>query len=936
MTTPSRPSRPGSGFDTDEQRKAFFAKLNGGGGGSGGTGGRNGQRSTSSTAPDDIEPIVEKPAKVRKISSGRSRSGSTTYKPTQQPASPPKLIKPTLYQKLKAAQDGFIDGLKGGVETVWNTLSFGAYENLKKATTGHGIYSFGGQEASETAAKVGREALLQAAGIGVLGKLGAAYRATTTGMKLSTGASGVITPAAAAGLGFSASSKIDAYREDNPTLNPYADKALAMASTLASYVGGIGATKLAIGGTVAAFRKIPAGKALSLADRISSLAERADDRLATAGGYLKKSLESLPGGATISKALGALHKAYSGFSGFTGSTLTDLNAIPGGVSRARANLAKAARVAAQGADEAAYLRAEASKAATAASRAAAASKAMDDKLAALTKGSRISPELRGDLLKTADALDKAAKTAKTGMKSTALQIRAIGYRQSAYTGTVNDIVKDSLVKSSAAQQDRAAQKFKEAVSLHKGANQAVEESSRKAAAIASKAKSELYTALSKAAFVAAGIGAKEGYDQAKISGYQKQAEEAANLGQKFTLPTDKPRSTAGTLAAFAIGTTGNPVEKQFRAGIDRYHASQGLYRAQYFAIEDAVKSGRMSESEGEAEKAKLFKPFQQEGKGLWSFAPASTVLASWKIGDMLDKARRSTVSKTTDVHDADTITTEAHPETIRFHDINAPEIDNPSRGTYAEYLGVEAADRMKELIKPGQYVRVVRDSYSKDSGHGPGKDKYGRTLARVETLPAPFDKLLTVPGVGKIIPAKDIGKKLVREGLADIHYRGLSGRTDTMQQYDKVRAAAQAAGEGIWSPKGRANLDWVGKEKTADEIIAKKFKDRTGKEMPPEKVGPVAQLLELGLLTTGNSGIGRSMKRTGDLIIQAYNAIVAGAGALEYNERASRTTPVKLGRNKSIRTEYDEATDRALSGQTTEADSDRFKDPIYRALHGQN
>jgi len=205
-------------------------------------------------------------------------------------------------------------------------------------------------------------------------------------------------------------------------------------------------------------------------------------------------------------------------------------------------------------------------------------------------------------------------------------------------------------------------------------------------------------------------------------------------------------------------------------------------------------------------------------------------------------------------------------------------------------------------------VRVVSDSNPKAGG----LDKHGRKLGVVETLPIPFDQLLRIPYLGKVIPAVDVNKKLIKEGLVDIHYRDLSGRTDRAEAYDQARAVARARGEGIWSAEARKALPWVGTEKTSAERRAEAFRRSTGRTLPEEQVGPWTQALGLGLMTTGNAGVFGAMPKSGSGLAQTYNAVLAALGAVQYNEQARRAAKRKAKRPSGIKTDYDRRVEEAL------------------------
>lgn len=398
----------------------------------------------------------------------------------------------------------------------------------------------------------------------------------------------------------------------------------------------------------------------------------------------------------------------------------------------------------------------------------------------------------------------------------------------------------------------------------------------------------------KKAYVASGMAAVGFRDELAIRHYQKERESALRDGREFIIPADRPRGLAGLLGAMAVGTTGNPIEKLFRPGLKAYQASVGAYRADYDAIQADKKAGRITAQQADAALQTLSanKPRNLQGKELWQFAPAAAAFVNWQVGDAMSEARRSTVDVRQKGQYADADTLALRKNTVRMSDMNAPEVphaqsndpDHPERRT-GEYLGAEAQKRIQELVKENQYVRLVEDSNPQAGGF----DKYGRAVRTVETLPKPFDQLLRIPYLGKVIPARDVNKTLIREGLADIHYRELSGRGDRQEAYDEARAKAQAEKIGIWSGEGRATLPWVGTEKTVDERREANYQRQTGQSLPYPQWANIAEKAGAGLMTTGNSGIFGMMPRSGTGAAQAWNAALAVLGSLEYNERASRT-----------------------------------------------
>ena len=437
-------------------------------------------------------------------------------------------------------------------------------------------------------------------------------------------------------------------------------------------------------------------------------------------------------------------------------------------------------------------------------------------------------------LKTAQRF--ADDAARMQLQASAIKTAAAGKKiqlQNIATTALNDAHKASLAGS-----PDASKLYRKAADAFWAVDDAARQSAgsvKRLTAVADKLttksatlKADTVSGLKKAAYVAGGLTAKETYDQKQISKYQAQAAQAIKDGKSFTYPIDDPRGIVGTVLAGLVGTTGNPIEKQTRFGSAAYHAQVGAYRAGYEAIMDAQARGELSPAKAQKalEKLAASKPTNMAGKGLWTFAPAAAAYLNWQISDTIKTGKRSSIERNVDTHDADTIKTDKN--NVRFLDINAPEIVGSRGIKESEYLGDAAAARAKELIKPGQYVRVVSDSNPKAGG----LDKHGRKLGVVETLPKPFDNLLRIPYLGKVIPAVDVNKKLIKEGLVDIHYRDLSGRTDRSDDYDKARAIAQARGTGIWSTDGREKLPWVGTEKTTDQRRAEAFKRGTGCDLP--------------------------------------------------------------------------------------------------------
>lgn len=803
---------------TDDQRRWWFAQMGrGSGGGGGGGGGSGGSGSTSGQG-----------------------GGAGSSKP------PPKQGS-LAWELTKAAASGFWEGLVGGATVLADKFTFGAIDSLSKAADSYKGWEY---DVARKSATVARESLLAAAGIGLASKVGAAWRGTALAATQAGKHAGAITAVA----GFGTKSAIDDIRAANPTMNPYADKALAMGSTLAGYVGSMGALKGMTQYGGAAMNKIPlpfAGKSLGEAGK--GLLKSIDTGLGKFGASISSKLNP-----TAAAGLKKAHSAYAKFSDFTGSTIKDLINTPKAMSR----LGKANKLAGE-----------------AASR-------------------------RGQ----ADAIKTAAKLKEHQLKQDATRAMSAAHQASkAGSPNAKQMYQDAVDKF---------WKVDDAARVSRSAAKKLTDSADRLSKKATQLSADAMTSLKKAGYVAGGLAGITARDEYVIGKFKEKQTEALKQGVSLEIPTYKPRSVLGTLGAAIAGTTGNPVEKLFRPGLERKLAETGVHRANYEAIEKARASGEMTRAEADDALKSLAqnKPKNMADNTLWQFAPAAAALLNWKIGDAISEAKRSTVSKVRDVRDGDTIVTshlfKGQPESkrgeIRMLDLNTPETIHPTKPI--EMFGPEASARMKELIKPGQYVRVVQDSNKKASGI----DIYDRQLGYVETLPKPFDNLLRIPYLGKAIPAIDINKKMIREGYGDIDYRELSGRTDRAETYDSVRIAAQNAGRNIWSPEGRAALPWVGTEMTIDQRRQDYYQRRTGDPLPDATLSPFMTAAGLGLLTTGNSGIFQKMPISGSALVQLYNATLAVGGALEYNQRATRTLPYETKRPGNILSDYQRDMQRML------------------------
>lgn len=126
----------------------------------------------------------------------------------------------------------------------------------------------------------------------------------------------------------------------------------------------------------------------------------------------------------------------------------------------------------------------------------------------------------------------------------------------------------------------------------------------------------------------------------------------------------------------------------------------------------------------------------------------------------------------TRVADGDTFTAERDGDElkVRMIGVNTPESVDPRRPV--ECFGVEASDRLKNLLT-GETVTLVEDASQGST------DKYGRALRYVEN------------------DGRDVGLRMITEGFAyEYTYRAPYERQD---EYKTAQQMVEAAGEGLWS-----------------------------------------------------------------------------------------------------------------------------------------
>ncbi len=748
---------------------------------------------------------------------------------------------------------------------------------------------------------------------------------------------------------------IGKYREHNPTMDPKTEKVLAIAQQISAFVSaisGIGAGK----GTI----KTLAPKTVS---KTSQLLSDLGEAASLAG---KKITDNIP--ASVRAAFGKLYSFQSAISDITSATWTSLMQIP--------YIARSLKRAAKLRSEAEIIKRNATRNAKAVADDV---KAMADKLRADADAMLAREETRAQ-----HEWEQAVETSAQALKIRSGATLTEAERKYAATLILDASHKGALARWNSAKRmyDEGAHKWYStdaaaadsrslANELDSVAQQQIETSLRvqklatqnyrrmydKAASIeadhaasasataASRAEDaaarsaeagaltkQAHKNLTRAIVVAGGATAQQLIEEARIESAQNDMTDAWLHGDNYIVPPTKPRSALGTAGAAGIGLLGLPAIRQTRYGQDQYVAQVANYRAKYDAIARAENAGEISDAEADQMRQDLAdkeKPFNMAGKGPWTFAPAAAALLSWKAQQLADTLSRTSIDtvKPGSYMDGDTVNLTEHsgPNSIRLLDINAPEVahenfhdpNHPERTT-GELFGEAATDYARSLLPDGHTVRVVLDSHKKAAG----EEVHGRQLASLETLPAPFDKLLNIPVIGKLIPANEFQTQMIKAGLADIHYRELSGPTDNQKQHDAARAIAQLAGNHIWSQDGRDSLPWVGKEKTLAQMIeaknAKRARAADNAGLPPPPIPPTTDLnttdiLPEILMLGGNSGAFRTMGYSGQMLAKLLHAAASTEGAMKFNAQAAEhPDPFVYRPPKGIRTDYEKHAETVL------------------------
>ena len=449
-------------------------------------------------------------------------------------------------------------------------------------------------------------------------------------------------------------------RQDNPTMDPNTEHYLAMGEDLAKTVSAI--TGL-LGGKDAVLKMFPGatGKAADFARWVGA-------QLEAMGGTVA---EKIP--APVLDKLGKVKSAYDAIADFTGAELPQLTKVGGIIEDAQqvrvlSGQAASARTQAQAIADAALAKADALRAGTATSAAATRLETLAAKVE--TKAAEFSAQAqtisetataKGESVRSfaLDALndshvmslldDPAAKAiydegaarffdtlkGEAGSASTSADLAEIASRLTAKAteirGRIPGAIQAEADAGVASSAQNVAALLEEAQLMDSQAAQA-----GRAAAIDA----------AKIAFVVGGGAAIHAYEQSKVADYKQQIEKAWSEGKSWTLPADTDYvDTPVTLAAnFAIGTLGNPIEKQSRNYFNgRYTldlAKRAAYEAKYDTIQQNYSAGNLSATERDAQLQDLakYKPYNLAGRSLYTFTPATAGMLKYFASMASDSA----------------------------------------------------------------------------------------------------------------------------------------------------------------------------------------------------------------------------------------------------------------------------------------------------------
>ena len=963
---PPRRSRPGE--MSDEQRKAMFASMGrGGGGGGGGSVGSGGGGGSAQGPARMTQAQAAAEARARIAARTNEYFAATAPRPTAQGYTP---TGPKWREVLKEGAKGFGQGLWAGVLNVADAFTFRQIDALGRAVADRSWMP--GMQTSQHAATVARESLLTAAGIGLFTRAVAAYRGTALAQTTIGQHAGLLTAVG----GFSSQAGIEAYRASDPTRHYAADKALGMASQLAGLVGGMGAFSSVVRYGGALMRALPAGARLDPAAiarleaspfmrslRDNKVASNVKDLLTRGSVTPNPHLPNYPGGGRLSllsqvqratftvgdavgraataagravvpeaarpavKSLLAMQRAAAQF---TGATLRELTRIPANLKalqRSKTVLQQGQRAGVRAADAAQ----KAQQARVQAARHGAEAKYHTDHAMAMRTQARTdAPWLKDVAYRDLKLSHQMSQQGRRRAGDVYQEGRRTFYDiERASTATENNVV--NMFRRASQDAQRATSATLRA-DRYGALSQKLTQQALDAPRIAAQMAHDAKVGLAKAGLVTAGMIGTHLYDERGIRGHQQQAAQHFQRGDNYPLPQDTPRRVLGTLAAAATGwTLNNPGEKQIRPGRARWQAEQGAARAVRDLADRQLAEGRIDRATWEQVVSNIRTPWAHEsGRELWTVAPATAIMANWKIGDLLDRAARTHNVRVESVYDADTATFQ-DPRTgeryqfpgqgpgqtvrgapsdqsgvVRFLGYDAPELARTwgpvEDHRPAEWGGPESTQRAKELLPEGSLARVIQDSNPRASGLG----IYGRQLGTVESM----RWYNQIPYLGAVLPGRDVGEQLIREGFGDVGvHRHLSGRTDTEARYHRAMQEAIAAQRGIFSPEGQLHHPRAGQQPSPEERSDAHYRRMTGENRPETLYGRALTPAAVGLMTTGNTGIFRTLGRAGPGTGQVYNLIVAALGALEYNERASRTAPREYYLPRGLATDYQSTVD---------------------------
>lgn len=940
-----RPSRPPGGpsgpFVSDEQRKAVFAAMaRGGGGGRGFGGGGGGGGGSAGPEPSQRVTSEQAAAMPRQRIADRTnqfmgaQSGQIGMTPPEQPGR----IRQTL-EFLRQAREGWREGARAGVLNLADAFTFRQIDALGRAVESRSHLP--GMRASQIAATTARESLLFA----VTG-LGLSYlRSAWLGTPMARTAIGQHAGLFSAIGGFGTQQAIEAYRASDPHRHYRSDNALAMASQLSGYIGGMGAFSSALRYGGAIMRALPASARIT-PDRLNTLkrssfvsqllernpAARIPDMFATL------SPQRLSAATQAQRALGAtgeaLHRTVSAVgravtpkpfrpavrgmfdlahatARFTGSTLREFARMPANVKKLRT----------------------ASNAIRGSQAYAAEMTAQSQRLAAqATHHQRIASQyleraanFHMPRVQSISLVDGVTRKAAFDNLARAHQasLQGHGGAQSLYRTARDQYFAQTRAMSTAQTEHlnalrQASQNIQQSRNIRDLIPQAQREASLALEQLPQhiQAQSEAVRGLTRGAFVTGGLVGTHAYHEGQIRQHQADATEHFLSGQNFPIPQDQPVGPVGMGARILTGVLlNNPGEKSIRAGTRAWHAEHGASRAVRDIADQQLADGTIDQSTWEDVVTGIRTPqIHSGGRSTWALAPAVSIMANWKINDALDRAMRTTNVRVGHVHDADTAlfvdprTGQPHsfpgqgphqevrgqPSDrsgwVRFHGFDAPEL--------SEWGGHEATEQMRQLLPVGSRARVVEDSHARAQG----LDMYGRQLGHIET-PGVLGR---IPYIGRAIPGRDVSEEIARQGWADVGvYRYLSGRTDNEAALHRAMESARANQLGIFSPEGQRHHPTAGRAPSPQERSDAYYQRMTGQTRPEQFWGQATGPAGVGFMAQGNLGVFRHAGRGGPVMGQSWNLLVSALAALEYNERARRSTPREYRLPRGIVTDYE-------------------------------